>query len=157
MVIQASTLKTALENNWLVREGGSYPDSVQISAQKLAQAVAQWFSLAQANGLPCSTAIARQGQLALQAASALQVGQAQGAANQLALAIASYYTGQSFGSGVASFPIALPAGISAISLVFSNLDLSNADRARQIATACYVMATSTVVVFPNPPFAGAIT
>lgn len=157
MVIQASTLKISLENDWLVREGGSYPDSVQISGQKFAQAVAQWFSLAQANGLPCSTAIARQGQLALQASSALQIGQAQGAGSQLALAIANYYAGQSFGSGVASFPMALPAGISTISLVFSNLELSNADRAQQIATACYTLAVSTIVVFPNPPFAGAIT
>jgi hypothetical protein len=157
MVIQASDLKTSLENNWLVVAGGNYPDSVQLSGQKFAQAVAQWFALAQANGFPCSTAISRQGQLALQAASALQIGQAQGAASQLALAIATYYTGQSFGSGVASFPIALPTGISAISSVFFNLELSNADRAQQIATACYAMAVSTIVIFPNPPFAGPIS
>ena len=157
MAIQASTLKISLQNDWLVSEGGSYPDSVQISGQKFAQAVAQWFASAQANGIPCSTAIARQSQLATQAASSLQIGQSQGAGAQLALAIASYYAGQSFGSGVASFPISLAAGISSIGMVFADLELSNADRAQQIANACYTMATSTIVIFANPPYVGAIT
>jgi hypothetical protein len=98
----------------------------------------------------------RQGQLAAQAAAALQIGQAQGAGAQLALAVASYYAGQSFGPGVATFPAALSAGVAMIGAVFGNLDLSNTDRAQQVATACHIIAISTIVAFPNPPYAAAI-
>ncbi len=156
MAISSSTLKSQLENNWLVSEGGSYPESPTQSGQKFAGAVSQWFSAAQANGIPCATAMARQSQLAAQAAAAIQVGQAQGAGAQLALAVAAYYAGQNFGPGVATFPTAAGAGVSMISAVFGNLDMSNADRAEAIATACHTMAVSTIVAFTVPPWAAAI-
>jgi hypothetical protein len=156
MAIQPSSLKSLLESDWLVAQDGSHSSTPVESGQKFARAVSQWFAAAQANGLPCATAMARQSQLAGQAAAAIQVGQAQGAGAQLALAVASYYAGQSFGPGVATFPAALSAGVSMIGGVFGNLDLSITDRAHQIATACHGMAISTIVAFPNPPFAAAI-
>ena len=156
MAVQPSSLKSLLESDWLVAEGGGYPATPLESGQKFARAVSQWFSAAQANGLPCATAMARQSQLAGQATAAIQIGQAQGAGAQLALAVASYYAGQSFGPGVATFPTALSAGVAMISAVFGNLDLANTDRAEQIAMACHTMALSTIVAFPNPPFAAAI-
>ncbi len=156
MALSAALLKAQIETRWLVTEGGGYPDSPQISGQRFSLCVAQWFALAQANGIPCATAMARASQLESQAAAAIQAGQAQAAAAQLALAVASYYAGQSFGSGVATFPAAVSAGIAAIASVFGNLDLENADRAQMIADACHVMAVSTIVAFPNPPFAAVI-
>lgn len=157
MALSAASLKSSLENDWLVAEGGSYPDSPQLSGQKFALAVARWFALAQANGIPCSTAMARMSQLQSQAAAAIQTGQAEGAGAQLALAIASYYAGQTFGPGIATFPAAVGAGIAAIASVFGNLDLANADRAQTIADACHVMAVSTIVALSVPPFAAVIT
>ena len=156
MALQVSQLKNALENDWLVPEGGGYPDSVSQSGQKFAQAVAQWFAAAQAAGIPCATALARQSQLMGQASAALQIGQAQGAGAQLALAVATYYAGQSFGPGVATFPVAVAAGVSSIGAVFADHEMAMPDRAQQIATACQTMAVSTVVAFPNPPFASPI-
>lgn len=156
MALQLSQLKNALENDWLAAAGGSYPDNVSQSGQKFAQAVAQWFSAAQASGIPCATAMARQSQLMGQASAALQTGQAQGAGAQLALAVASYYAGQSFGPGVATFPTALGTGVSTIGAVFADHEMSNAGRARRIATACQTMAVSTIVTFANPPYASPI-
>jgi hypothetical protein len=156
MALQLSQLRNALENDWLVAEGGSYPDNVSQSGQKFAQAVAQWFSAAQAAGFPCATAMARQSQLMGQASAALQIGQSRGAGAQLALAVATYYAGQSFGAGVATFPAALGAGVSTIGAVFADHEMSNADRSQQIATACQTMAVSTIVAFTIPPFASPI-
>ena len=157
MALSAGTLKSSLENDWLVAGGKAHPASVVISAQKFASAVAQWFALAQANGLPCTTALARMSQLQGQAAAALQAGQPPAAGALLALAVASYYAGQTFGPGVATFPAAVGVGIADIGGVFADHDATNADRAQIIANACHVMAASTVVAFPNPPFAAVIT
>ena len=52
---------------------------------------------------------------------------------QLALGLMGYMAGQVFGAGVASPPIAVGAAQSAITGVFSNLDLANSARASQIA------------------------
>ena len=156
MALSAGSLKSSLENDWFVPEGGSNPPSTLVSAQRFAQAVSQWFALAQANGLPCVTALPRMAQLHAQAAAALQAGQAQSAGAQLALAVASYYAGQSFGPGVATFPAAVTVGVTDMAAVFGDLGMTNADRAQRIASACHVMAISTVVVFATPPFAATI-
>jgi hypothetical protein len=62
--------------------------------------------------------------------------------------------GQAFGAGVASPPVAVGAAQSAITSVFSNVDLPVASRANTIATGIHTMAISTIVVFPpviSPP------
>jgi hypothetical protein len=68
----------------------------------------------------------------------------------LALAVAQYMAGQLFGAGVAAMPIATPAAAASIGATFANLDLSNDDRVQAIASACTVLAASTLVTFPPP-------
>jgi len=152
MPLILSTLKTSLENNWLVPEGGSYPASPQESADRFATAVASWFSAAQANGIPCTTAQARKSQLASQLALTFQQdpGSAASAAQGMANALTLYITGQVFGAGAASPPLGTAAAISSLTTTFSNLDLDNATRAQQLALACQTLALTTVVTFPPP-------
>jgi hypothetical protein len=119
--------------------------------------VAPWFATAQALGLPCSTALARQGQLATQAATALAAGVPSAVGVQLALAVASYYAGQSFASGVAGFPLATSAVATALGAVFADLAMPQEERAEQVAVACHALALSTIVVFAAPPAASPIS
>jgi hypothetical protein len=154
MALVPSALASSLESSWLVAEGGDHPASAAESGDKFAAAVVGWFGAAMAGPYPCSTAAARRPQLAAAATAALQAGSAQLAATQLALALMSYMTGQVFGAGVASPPTATAAAQSAITAVFSNLELVNAARANQIAGGVHAMAVSTIVVFPpiiSPP------
>jgi hypothetical protein len=153
MALVFDALKSQLEHNWLVPEGGQFPKSVTESAEKFADAVVQWFSLAQANGIPCATAMARKGQLVAAAAGALSAQSAQAAGSQLALGVAAYIAGQSFPPGAALFPIATSAAISQLVGVFSDLSGKVPQKAAQVAGACTVLAMSTQVAgFPVPPF-----
>ena len=154
MPLAPSQLASSLESDWLAHEGGGYADSSFQSGDRFAQAVSSWFGLAMAGPFPCSTAAARKGQLAASAGAALQAGQPPLAGMQLALGLVGYMTGQVFGPGVASPPAAASVAQSAITAVFSNLDLPATARANQIASAAYALAVSTIVVFPpviSPP------
>lgn len=153
MALVLITLKSSLENHWLVPEGGDYPSSPQESANRFASAVASWFSTAQANGFPCSTAQARQGQLATQLTLAFQrdPGSADAVAQDIANALSLYIAGQLFGTGTAGMPAGSSAAISSLLSTFSNLELDNSTRAQQIALACQTLALSTQVAFTSPP------
>jgi hypothetical protein len=146
-VLIPNDLATRLENEWL----GQFPDSSLQSGDMFAGAVAGWFATAMAAGIPCSTAAARRFQLTAAAAGALEAGIGPTSGALLAVAVATYYAGQVFGAGVATFPTALPAGMTLITLALLDLNLPKAARASQIAQACHLMATSTIVVFPVAP------
>lgn len=153
MPLVFAALKSQLETSWLVPDGGQFPDSVTQSAQKFADCVVNWFSLALSNGVPCATATARKGQLQSLAAAALSAQTAQAAGMQLAMAVATYIAGQSFGPGAALFPAATSAAISQLIGVFSDVNGDVAQKAQQVAGACTVLATSTLVAgFPVPAF-----
>jgi hypothetical protein len=153
MPLVFSALKSQLEHNWLVAEGGQYPASVTESAQKFADAVVNWFSLGLANGVPCATATARKAQLVAAAQGALSAQSAEAAGTQLALGVAAYLAGQSFPPGTALFPLATSAAISQLISVFSDLEGTIAQKAEGVASACSVLAMSTMVAgFPVPPF-----
>ena len=154
MALVPTALASSLASSWLVPEGDSYPTSPAQSGDKFAAAVSSWFATATAGPYPCSTATARRSQLAASATAAIQVGDASGAGAQLAIGLMGYMAGQVFGPGVASPPTAVSAAQSAITAVFSNLDLPANARANQIATGVYTLAISTIVVFPpviSPP------
>lgn len=150
MALVPSALQSQLETAWLVPPGGSYPGSPQVSADRFASAVASWFSLAQANGIPCATATARKSQLASLLATALSTGAAASAGQGLANALSLYMTGQQFGPGVAAPPTGSAAAVAAFSAAFANLELPNAARAQQFASACQALALTTIVTFPPP-------
>ena len=150
MPLVPSALASSLSSSWLVDEGGSYPSSPTQSGDRFATAVAGWFSGAMAGAFPCSTATARQSQLAAAAAGAFGADSATGAAQQLAVGLMGYMAGQVFGPGVASPPTAVAAAQSAFAAVFSNLDSALSARANQIATGVHTLALSTIVVFPPP-------
>jgi hypothetical protein len=154
MVLVVSALASSLESSWLVASGGSYPSSPSESGDKFASAVSSWFGSATAGPFPCSTASARKSQLASAATSALQAGDANAAGSQLALAIASYIAGQTFGAGLAGMPIAIAAAGAALGAAFSDRDQSQSSRAKAIADAVQLLTASTIVVFPpviSPP------
>lgn len=156
MPLVPTALASSLESDWLVPEGGQHPSSAAQSGDQFAAAVSGWFGAAMAGPFPCSTASARQSQLASGAVAAIQAQDPSLAGSQLALALMSYMAGQVFGPGIASPPAAVGAAQSAITAVFSNLALPNAARANQIATGVYTLAVSTIVVFPpvvSPPTA----
>jgi hypothetical protein len=149
-----TALASSLESGWLVAEGGDYPSSPSESGDKFAAAVSSWFGGATAGAFPCSTASARRSQLASSATGAIQAEDASLAGLQLAVGLMGYMAGQIFGPGVASPPTAVSAAQSAITGVFSNLDLPLSARANQIATGVYTLAISTIVIFPpviSPP------
>lgn len=151
MALVFDTLKSQLENSWLVPDGGSYPESVSESGDRFAAAVSSWFSSAMAGAFPCSTAMARRSQLAAAATAALGAGSAQAAGSQLAMGVAAYIAGQSFLPGTASFPAGLGAAVSQMIAVFSDVDGSVSQKAQQMATACTLLATTTLVITPVPP------
>jgi hypothetical protein len=154
MPLVPTALASSLESSWLVPEGGDYPSSPSASGDKFAAAVSSWCGGATAGPYPCSTAAARKSQLASAATAAIQAGDADAAAMQLALGLMGYMAGQVFGPGVASPPTAVSAAQSSISAVFSDLEASNGSRAQQIAGGVHTLAISTLVVFPpviGPP------
>jgi hypothetical protein len=150
MALLMNMLASGLERDWLVSEGGTYPNDARESGERFARVVVSWFASAQAAGVPCATAQARESGLASTAASALQVGSPEGAGASLALAVAGYVAGQVFGPGVASFPAALGAAGAQIGAVFANLEATQPQRAQDIAGACALLAATTIVVFPAP-------
>lgn len=145
-MLNPSDLSSRLENEWL----GKFPDSSMESGDLFAGAVSGWFVSAAAGGFPCSTAAARRLPLTAMAAGALEAGIGPTSGMLLASAVAAYYAGQLFGAGVASFPVALPAGIVMITTALLDLNMPKSARASQIAQACHAMALSTIVVFPAP-------
>ncbi|SRR6266545_5035038 len=154
MALVPTALASSLESSWLVPDGDQYPSTPAQSGDKFAAAVSSWFASATAGPYPCATATARRSQLAASATAAFQAQNASLAGMQLAVGLMSYMVGQVFGPGVASPPTAVSAAQSAITDVFSNLDLPNAARANQIATGVHTLAVSTIVVFPpvvSPP------
>ncbi|MBN1203484.1 MAG: hypothetical protein JXB05_00985 [Myxococcaceae bacterium] len=150
MALNPSALKTSLETDWLVPEGGTFPSSPEESAARFASAVASWFSSAQANLIPCTTAQVREPQLADALGPAFKAGTAEKAGDEVAKALESYIKDQVFGAGVANAPLGTAAAAQALSGIFSNLELANDARALQIAQACQTMALTTVVKFPSP-------
>lgn len=150
MALIAAALKTSLELNWLVPEGGTFPQSAEESADRFATAVANWFSAAQANGIPCTTAQARKSQLGTAVASAFKTRDAALAGQGLANALSAYLTGQSFGAGVSNAPLGTALATTAFSSAFANLQLGNSARAQAIAGACQALALTTIVIFPAP-------
>lgn len=143
MLIPAD-LATRLEQEWL----GQFPDSSIQSGDMFAGAVSGWFAAAMASGIPCGTAAPRRFQLAAAAAGALEAGIGPTAGALLSVAVATYYAGQVFGAGVATFPTALPAGMTLMTQALLDLNLPKSARASQMAQACHLMAISTIVVFP---------
>ncbi|HEY5954899.1 MAG TPA: hypothetical protein VIV60_00050, partial [Polyangiaceae bacterium] len=138
MPLVANSLASSLENDWLGKENGSFPDSPSVSADRFATAFANWFANALAGPGAVTTAAARRSQLASLAIPAVSAMSAQAAGSQLAQAIAAYITGQSFGPGVAGPPLAAAAASSQIGSVFADLNAPPSARAQQIAAACYL-------------------
>ncbi len=151
MALVLANLKSSLENDWLVPEGGDYPASSSESGDRFAGAVASWFGQGMAMGSSCSTADSRKGQLAALAAQAFEVGDPSASGGLLAAALLAYMAGQSFGSGVASAPTATSAAAATFSAVFADLEMSNSERAQQIGSGCQTMAQSTIVIFSGSP------
>ncbi|MBL8742289.1 MAG: hypothetical protein JNK04_14370 [Myxococcales bacterium] len=157
MPLVLASLKSSLESQWLVAEGGSHPASAQESGDRFAGAVAGWFSTAMAAGFPCSTAMARKSQLASGAAAAFGAEASVAAGNMLALAVAAYIVGQSFGPGFAGMPIAQSAAGAMFGATFADTGGAISDKAQQIASGCLVLAVSTIVAFSIPPFAAPVS
>jgi len=154
MALASASLSGGLKSGWLPVDGGGYPSSAAESADAFAGAVTSWFSAATAGPFPCATATARRSQLASAATPALQAGTAAAAGAQLALALTGYLTGQVFGPGVASAPLATSAAGGAITAAFADVDQATSARADQIALAVLTLAMSTIVIFPpviSPP------
>ena len=151
-------LAQSLQADWLPGDkDGPWHDDVQASADAFAGAVAGWFGGALAAGFPCATASARKSQLMGQMIPALQVKDAMGAGQQEALAFMAYVAGQSFGPGVAAPPIATAAAGALIGAAFAALVQPQSARAGSIASALHLMAVSTIVALPIPPFAAPVT
>ena len=151
MPLVPSLLSQSLQSQWLPRDAdGPFPDDVAASARALAGAIADWFGLAMAAGIPCATAAARKGQLEAQLLPALQAGQAAAAGQGVALAFMGYVAGQAFGPGVAAPPAATSAAGAALGAAFSDRDAAPSARADQIAAALHAQALSSIVTFPPP-------
>ena len=151
------SLALELEQRWLTGAGNQSANSAAESADRFAGIVSQWFSTALAGGFPCTTAFARKPQLSSLAASALSSPTPEIAGARLGAAVASYMTGQSFGTGVAAAPLATAAAIAGFAGVFADLEAETSERASLIALACWGLALSTLVSFAAPPGAYPIT
>jgi hypothetical protein len=151
VALSLDVLKSALEQRWLVPSGGAFPSTPAESADRFAAAVSGWFASAQAGAFPCTTAALRRAQLAAGALQALQAQTAPAAGNLLAVALASYLAGQQFGAGIAAPPLATAAAGAAIGTALADVQASGAARAQRIASACTLLASSTLVTFAPPP------
>lgn len=149
MPLDPFSLAAQLRQRWLPA-GDDFPSSVDESARRFADVVAPWFGAGAANGIACTTAQARKSGLASSAASALAAGDARGAGQQLALAVAQFMAGQAFGPGMSAMPVAAPALVIALGEVFASHELDADARATLIAAATYATALSTIVTFPPP-------
>ena len=147
MPLDPLSLAAGLRQRWLEAE---FPSTTQASADRFADVVASWFAAGAAAGFPCTTAQARRSGLASSAASALADGDARGAGQQLALAVAQFMAGQVFGTGVSAPPVASAALVFALGEVFATHALDADARATAIAGATYATALSTIVTFPPP-------
>jgi hypothetical protein len=157
MPLIPSNLADALEQRWFTRDGGPMPSSITESADAFARCIAPWFAQALAGGFPCSSALARQAQLASLASAALAVGSSAGAAAQLAAAVGLYVAGQTFGPGVAQPPTTIGLLANEIAAFYADLEASSSARAQRLAGACTQLALSTLVVIPSPPAVVPIT
>ncbi len=157
MPLVLASLKSSLQSQWLVPDGGSFPASASESGDRFAAAVAGWFSSAMAGGFPCSTAMARKSQLASAAGAAFATEASAAAGNMLALGVALYIVGQSFGPGFAGMPIAQSGAGALFGATFADTNTGISDKAQQIASGCLVLAVSTIVAFSIPPFAAPVS
>jgi hypothetical protein len=151
MPLVVDSLESALETQWLVAEGGSFPQSAMESGDRFAGAFCTWFAGAMAATFSCVTAMARRSQLATQAGAALDTQDSSLAGNQLAMAVASYIAGQSFPPGTALFPTALTAAAAQMSSTFADPGVDVGSKAQEIAAACHLLVVSTLVAIPTPP------
>jgi hypothetical protein len=154
MPLVPNSLASSLENDWLSKEGSdNFPDSVSVSADRFATAVSNWFAGALAAPSSPQTAAARQSQLKGLAQVALSAMDAQAAGTQLGNAVAAYVAGQVFGPsavGLAAPPVAAAAGGAQIGAAFADLKAPPSARAQKIASACHLIATSSIVAFTLP-------
>jgi hypothetical protein len=151
MALVLASLKSSLESQWLVPDGGSFPASPTESGDRFATAVATWFSAAMAGAFPCTTAMARKAQLASLAGAAFGAQAAPASGNALAAAVALYIVGQSFGTGIANMPLA-QSGVGALfAATFADMNGDRSTKAQQIANGCLLLAVTTIVVFPPAP------
>lgn len=151
MPLVPAALSQSLQSQWLPRdENGDFKDDAAASAQALAGAIADWFGMAMAAGIPCATAAARKGQLQAQLVPVLQAGSAGAAGQGIALSFMAYVAGQSFGPGVAAPPVTTPAAGAAITAALSDTGAAQSSRADQIAAALHAQALSAIVTFPPP-------
>lgn len=156
-MLNPTQLADQLATRWLAGEIGPHPDSVPASADALAGVVADWFMAAQAAGIPVITAMPRRPMLMALAIPALMAQSPTAAGQQLANAAMIYMTGQAYGAGVSAPPIATSAAASMIGAAFATLDLDRQSRGQMIATALHIMALTTIVSFPHPPFAAPVS
>lgn len=151
MPLIPSTLSQSLQSQWLPRDdNGPFPDGAPASAQALAGAIADWFGMAMAAGIPCATAAARKGQLQGQLVPVLQAGSAAAVGQGIALSFMAYVAGQSFGPGVAAPPAATAAAGTAITAALADTGAAQPSRADRIAAALHAQALSAIVAFPPP-------
>ena len=155
-MLNPTQLADQLATRWLADENGPHPDSVPASADAFAGVVAEWFLTAQAAGIPVITAMPRRPMLMSLAIPALMARNPTAAGQQLANAAMIYMTGQAYGAGVAAPPMATGAASSMIGTAFATLELDRQSRAQMIATALHIMALTTIVSFPHPPFAAPV-
>ena len=156
MPLNPVQLAHGLRSQWLAGDGAPTPHSVEESADAFAGVVSTWFASAVAAGFPAATAAARRNQLANAMIPALTAGHPIATGVQTANAVASYIVGQSFGAGVAGAPAASPAAAPIIGAALADLERSVAARGAAIAGAIQMIAISTIVAFPSPPFAAPI-
>ncbi|MDK3073541.1 hypothetical protein QO034_10495 [Sedimentitalea sp. JM2-8] len=156
-MLNPSQLSDMLAADWLMDDSGPHPDSVAQSADKFAGTVTTWFSAALAGPFPVTTAQAFRPILTALATPALMAQNPTAAGNLLATGVAVYMTGQSFGPGFSSPPIAQPPAAMMIGTAFSVLDLDRDSRAQMIATAIHLLAITSLVSFMIPPFAAPVT
>lgn len=156
-MLNPTQLGDQLERQWLTDENGPHPDAVPASADAFAGVVSQWFMTAQAAGIPVVTAMPRRPMLMALVIPALMAQAPVAAGQQLANAVMLYMTGQLYGAGVSAAPIATSAAGAMIGNAFATLDLDRQSRAQIIATAVHVMALTTIVSFPHPPFVAPVT
>jgi hypothetical protein len=151
MALVLASLKSSFESQWLVPEGGTFPASASESGDHFATAMSTWFSTAMAGAFPCSTATARKSQLASAAGAAFDTKASVASGNALALGIALYIVGQSFGTGIANMPLAVSAAGSLFGATFADTSSGISAKAQQFATGCLLLAVSTIVIFPPAP------
>jgi len=151
-MLDPTQLANRLAAEWLRGDGLRYPDSVARSADVFAGICSEWFAAAQAGPFPVVTALPRRPMLMSLAIPPLSAQDPSAAGNQLASAASLYIAGQVFSGGTALPPAGTGAAGGMLAAAFSARDLDREPRARLVATALHLLALTTVVSFPFPPF-----